>query len=193
VGADAPPNDVGLAFNEWWPIFEGGPSIIRPSHFENPRSILNAFHAKALSESLGLCQIFDELNYCLQEEALLFWSQVHEVPPKATDPFVGWHSGLWSRETLEFVDHLFSGTELSGSTSSEIFVRLMFSRLPCRIPEPRLGSVNDALRSEEEAIFGDLNFKEVSLDDSSGPPNLLGDCHLPLRSNGDQCHGEQPS
>lgn len=68
----APPDDVRFPFNLLFPVLEGCPPVVGPSHLEDARRTLDALDSETLSESPVRLEI---LNHLLggKLEAVLFF------------------------------------------------------------------------------------------------------------------------
>lgn len=62
VGADAPPDDVRIARNDWLSILERGAPVGCPRHLEHTRSAFHALDPQALPELSATAKVLDELR-----------------------------------------------------------------------------------------------------------------------------------
>src|SRR5271167_334307 len=76
------------------------------------------------------------------------------------------------------------GVELLQATRGEISVSLTLARLPLRRPEPRLSGIDHLVRSEQDALGGDLGIQEIAHFEARRGTNLLGKGQLTF---GPQC------
>ena len=196
MGPDTTPHHVGFTLNGFIAILKGCPAIRSPGHFKDALGALDTLDPQPLSERPIFSKIRNELADSQQERCLLRRREVVEVGAEPAKPFEGRHRRLARRRSArrlgsrrKRIEELLSRLKALAPTSGTIKVGLALASLPFRRPEPRLRGIDDLLRPQQNAIFGQLSIKEVAFLKTCRTPDLLRQSDLTLCPQRGPRHG----